>query len=113
MWANIPKPIEERAPLKVLSEAKKLFTKWGLPGETLWVDPDSSTLSYVKKPVISAKVEDLTLNVSFESGWEEYVQGEEWDALIRDATWGLNKKKQATEKGKGKGKGKSKGQSEE
>ena len=104
VWANLEKPVEERVPLTVLLRAKDLLVKWGEPKELIWVDPDTKSLSYNKKVAISAAVVDLELKVDFEDGWAEWVRGEAWDTLLKDATAGLDKKRAYHMKGKGKGK---------
>ena len=109
VWSSVEKPVEDRVPLTILVRAKHLFIKWGIPKELLWVDPDTKSLSYDKKDVISANVIDLELKIEFEDDWSEWVKGEDWDTLVKDASAGLEWKRANFIKGKGKGEGKGDG----
>ena len=51
---------------------------------------------------------DLNLKIKFEEDWAEYVKGDEWDKMVTETCWGLNKKRDQFSKGQGKGPGKSK-----
>ena len=106
MWANVEKPVEDRVPQSILIRAKYLLIKWGTPKEQLWVDPATNTLSYDNKVAISTKVIDLKLSIDFQEGWAEYVKGGEWDTLVKEASSGLDRKREQYMKGKGKGQGK-------
>ena len=104
VWANVDKPVEDRVPLSILIWAKYLLIKWGVPKEQLWVDPATNTLSYDNKAAISTKVIDLKLTIEFQDDWGEYVKGEDWDTLVKEASTGLDRKREHHMKEKGKGK---------
>ena len=106
VWANIEKPVEDRVPLTILIRAMHLFIKWGIPKELLWVDPDTKSLSYDKKDVLSTNVIDLKLKINFQDDWADWVKGAEWDTLVKDASAGLDWKRANFIKGEGKGEGK-------
>ena len=84
---------------------KYLLIEWGLPKEQLWVDSGTNTLSYDNKATISTKVIDLKLTIEFQDDWAEYVKGEDWDTLVKEASAGLDRKREQNIKGKGKSKG--------
>ena len=113
VWANVEKPVEDRVPLSILIRAKYLLIKWGIPKEQLWVDAATNTLSYDNKAAISTKVIDLKLMIEFQDDWAEYIKGGDWDTLVKEASSGLDRKREQHSKGKGnKGKGKEKGKEE-
>ena len=49
-------------------------------------------------------VQHLNLQVHFQDGWEQYMQGEEWNRAIEDLPKGLDRKRVFECKGIGKGK---------
>ena len=76
-----------------------------VPKDLIWVDPATNTLTYDGNLAISTTVVDLNLKIQFEDDWAEYVKGEEWDKLVKDSCWGLDKKRDQSNKGKGTGPG--------
>ena len=107
-WANVDRPVAERAVRNVLFGIKWMLVEWGYTKESLWVDEGAQTVVCGPELVATVKVSpEGDLNVTYGTGWDtwdDFQQKPELLTLVSTAS-----KKFAKAAGKGKDKNKEKG----
>ena len=103
IWAKPDLPLVQRVPQSLLFGAKYLLcNKWGLPKARAWADLEDYSLWVDGEMAIKAAVVDGALKVDYGTGWEDYLNGAEWNEIV--STRSKTIEQAAEMKGKGKGK---------
>ena len=101
MWAKADMPLRSRIQNSVVFAAKRYLADWGYNKAALWADPDNNTLQLAGDLVMKVGIENETVKVHYEPGWEEQFQETGWENTLKQFNEKLNR---GANKGAGKGK---------
>ena len=108
VWCNIDQPFQDRLPLKVLLQFKRVLARWGFQKRSIRIDEDTSVMKVADKEVIKVSTKEGKLDVEWLcdvwKDWDDLHKSTEFNDIVTKCREDLALASQKQSKGFGKGK---------